>query len=88
MTLPVTLRALTATPFFWGWRPCGAPAAATLTGVEMARRTVTREDVLEAFTSTLWLPDTGIIDITLGTVAGPDDRNPHLDPARGGTFVG
>jgi hypothetical protein len=34
------------------------------------RRTVTREDVIEAFTSTLWLPDTGIIDITLGTVAG------------------
>jgi hypothetical protein len=34
------------------------------------RRIVTRKDVIEAFTSTLWLPDTGIIDITLGTVAG------------------
>ena len=34
----------------------------------MAR--VTREDVHEAFTSTLWLPDTGILDVTLGTVAG------------------
>jgi hypothetical protein len=30
---------------------------------------VTREDVIEAFTSTLWMPNTGIVDITLGTVA-------------------
>jgi hypothetical protein len=39
-------------------------------GTEVAQWTVTRDDVLEAFTSTLWLPDTGIVDITLGTVAG------------------
>ncbi len=41
-------------------RPCGAPAADMPRGPEVASWTVTREDVLEAFTSTLWLPDTGI----------------------------
>ena len=38
--------------------------------IDVPTGAITREDVLEAFTSTLWLPDTGIVDITLGTVAG------------------
>lgn len=35
----------------------------------MSPSAVTRDDVVEAFSSTLWLPDTGIVDVCLGTVA-------------------